>query len=466
MVWRERARSGVACRPQSKRRAVADARKPSEFSPVRGLLAGLVLILLAVVAYSWYINTRITGLRAVQTELTDRNRRDSLQLLRIQNDLNSLGLAMRDMLDPEEHYKLTAWSAQFQRIRTDLDDALKREQEVAVARRTPEQRQYLADSVAQFWAASDHIFELARNGREDEARAEIRLSLQARQAALGTAVARLLVQNNEAEEQTAQEVQNIYIAVQRRVYLFLAATLVVIAGTGLYLMRSNRRLFARLAALGDERRELAQQIINAREGTLQEISRELHDEFGQLLTAMGTMLGRAGRKVPADSPLAGDLREITGIAQTALDRVRGLSQTLHPSLLEDLGLDSTVEWYLSTVERQLGMDVTYERTGTPAELDQMTAVHVYRVLQEAINNIARHAGTTQAWVRLHHDASGLRLEVEDHGRGVSPERRRGLGLVTMRERADLVGGALEFARPVPGGTLVRFTVPARAGAAS
>jgi len=445
---------------------VADARKPSEFSPVRGLLAGLVLILLAVVAYSWYINTRITGLRAVQTELTDRNRRDSLQLLRIQNDLNSLGLAMRDMLDPEEHYKLTAWSAQFQRIRTDLDDALKREQEVAVARRTPEQRQYLADSVAQFWAASDHIFELARNGREDEARAEIRLSLQARQAALGTAVARLLVQNNEAEEQTAQEVQNIYIAVQRRVYLFLAATLVVIAGTGLYLMRSNRRLFARLAALGDERRELAQQIINAREGTLQEISRELHDEFGQLLTAMGTMLGRAGRKVPADSPLAGDLREITGIAQTALDRVRGLSQTLHPSLLEDLGLDSTVEWYLSTVERQLGMDVTYERTGTPAELDQMTAVHVYRVLQEAINNIARHAGTTQAWVRLHHDASGLRLEVEDHGRGVSPERRRGLGLVTMRERADLVGGALEFARPVPGGTLVRFTVPARAGAAS
>jgi signal transduction histidine kinase len=252
--------------------------------------------------------------------------------------------------------------------------------------------------------------------------------------------------------------------VQKRVYLFLAATLVVIAGTGLYLMRSNRRLFARLAALGDERRELAQQIITAREGTLQEISRELHDEFGQLLTAMGTMLGRAGKKVPPDSPLAAELREITGIAQTALDRVRGLSQTLHPSLLDELGLDSTVEWYLSTVERQLGMDVTYERTGTPAQLDQMTTVHVYRVLQEAINNVARHAGTKQAWVRLHHDASGLRLEVEDHGRGVTSEGRRGLGLITMRERADLVGATLEFARPSGGGTLVRFTVPARAGA--
>ena len=424
-----------------------------------GLLLGLVLTLVAIVAYSWYIGTRISGLRALQTDLTDRNRRDSLQLLRIQNDLNSLGLAMRDMLDPEEHYRLTAWSAQFQRIRTDLEDALRREQEVAVARRTPEQRQYLEDSLVQFWDASNRIFGLAANGREDEARAEIRLSLQARQSALSTAVARLLVQNNEAEEQTAQEVQNIYIAVQRRVYLFLAATLLVIAVTSLYLIRSNRRLFARLASLSDQRRELAQQILTAREETLKEISRELHDEFGQLLTAMGTMLGRVGRKAPPESSLAAELREITGIAQTALDRVRGLSQTLHPSLLEELGLDSTVEWYLSTVERQLGMQVTYERTGQPSALDQMTTIHVYRVLQEAVNNVARHAGTKRAWVRLHTDASGLRLEVEDHGCGVTAGGRRGLGLVTMRERADLVGGAIEFARPAEGGTLVRFTVP-------
>jgi signal transduction histidine kinase len=435
-------------------------------SPVAGLLAGLVLTLLAVVAYSYYINTRISGLRVLQTELTDRNRRDSLQLLRIQNDLNSLGLAMRDMLDPEEHYRLTAWSAQFQRIRTDLEDALRLEQEAAVAQKSPEQRQYLEDSLQQFWNASNRIFDLAANGHEEDARAEIRLSLQARQAAISTAVARLLVQNNEAEEQTAQAVQNIYVTVQRRLYLFLAVTLLVIAATSLYLIRSNRRLFARMASLSNDRRDLAQQILTAREATLQEISRELHDEFGQLLTAMGTMLGRVERKAAADAPLAAELHEITEIAQAALDRVRGLSQTLHPSLLEELGLDGTVEWYLSTVERQLGMTVTYERTGTPAALDQMTTIHVYRVLQEAVNNVARHAGTSRAWVRLHHDAAGLRLEVEDHGSGISEERRRGLGLVTMRERADLVGGSIDFLRPAEGGTLVRFTVPRAATAAS
>jgi len=440
--------------------------KPDSFSPVPRLLAGLVLTLLAVVAYSWYIGTRISGLRTLQTELTDRNRRDSLQLLRIQNDLNSLGLAMRDMLDPEEHYKLTAWSAQFQRLRRDLEDALRREQDAAVARRSPEQRAYLEDSLTQFWDASNRIFDLAAHGREEEARAEIRLSLQARQAALSTAVARLLVQNNEAEEQTAQAVQDIYVTVQRRVYWFLAATLLVIAATSLYLIRSNRRLFARMASLSDQRRELAQRIISARETTLKEISRELHDEFGQLLTAMGTMLGRAGRKAAPGSPLAAELHEINEIAQTALDRVRGLSQTLHPSILEQLGLDSTVEWYLSTVERQLGMTVTYERTGEPAAIDPTTAIHVYRVLQESVNNVARHSGTSRAWVRLHNDASGLRLEVEDHGKGVSAERRRGLGLVTMRERADLLGGTLEFATPAGGGTLVRFSVPPRAAGVS
>src|SRR5687768_15811623 len=108
-------------------------------SPASALLVGLIITLATVVAYSWYISGQIAGLRRLQTELTDRNRRDSLQLLRIQNNLNQLGLAMRDMLDSGEPYPLTAWVAQFDRIRRDLDDALRREEELAVARRTPEQ---------------------------------------------------------------------------------------------------------------------------------------------------------------------------------------------------------------------------------------------------------------------------------------------------------------------------------------
>jgi signal transduction histidine kinase len=419
------------------------------------------MTLATVVAYSWYISGHISGLRRLQTELTDRNRRDSLQLLRIQNDLNQLGLAMRDMLDGGEPYPLTAWSSQFERIRTDLDEALKRQGEVAFARQTPEQRQYLSSQLAQFWDAANRIFELAKTGQEDEARAQIRLSLQERQAALSTAVARLLVQNNASEEQTAQQVQDIYGRVQRQVYWFLAATLAAIVATSLYLIHSNRRLFAQLAALSDERRELAQRLIATREATLRGISRELHDEFGQILTAIGSMLGRAGKHAPEGSELRADLREIREIAQTALDNVRGLSQTLHPSILEELGLESTVDWYLSTVNKQLGIDVTYQRAGTAIPIDATIGIHVYRVLQEALSNVARHSGADRAVVRLQVEPRMLTLEVEDHGRGLPTDitRGRGLGLVAMRERAELVNGTIQLLTPPGGGTVVRLKVP-------
>ena len=99
---------------------------------------------------------------------------------------------MRDMIDSTE-YPLTAWRAQFDRVRQDLEDALQREEQVAIARRTPEQRRYLSASMTQFWDAVDRMFAAAAAGDEAGARAQIRITLQARQAALGTAVARLLV---------------------------------------------------------------------------------------------------------------------------------------------------------------------------------------------------------------------------------------------------------------------------------
>jgi signal transduction histidine kinase len=421
---------------------------------------GLIITLAAVVAYSGYIISHISGLRELQNNLVDRNRKDSLQLLRIQNDLNTLALAMRDMLDNNEPYPLTAWTAQFQRIRSDLDDALRKEEQVAVADRTPEQRQYLRNSMAQFWEALDRTLALAANGKQDEARSQIQLSLQARQAALSTAVARLLVQNNESEEQAALRIAQIYDRVQRQVYLFLTLTLIAILLTGLYSIRSNRRLFAQLAALSAQRSELAQQLISTQESTLRHISRELHDEFGQILTAMGAMLSRAGNQVPEGSRLRADLREVTEIAQGTLDKVRSLSQALHPVMLEEAGLESTLDWYLPVVERQAGIHLSYEKSGTVFPVDGDAAIHVYRVVQEALNNVTRHSGAKEAWVRLRFLPAMLELQVEDHGSGFTESaKKQGIGLVAMRERAELLGGSLEFVRPVEGGTLIRLTVP-------
>jgi signal transduction histidine kinase len=429
-------------------------------SPTLGLFLGLVITLGAVVAYSWYITRQLSGLREMQNNLVARNRKDSLQLLRIQNDLNSLGLAMRDMIDSDEPYPLTAWSAQFQRIREDLDDALHQEEQVAVAGQTPEQRQYLGNSMAQFWDAVSRTFALAQDGKEKEAKEQIRLSLQARQASLSNAVARLLVQNNESEEQAALSISQIYDRVQRQVYLFLTATLIAIALTSLYLIRSNRQLFARLAMLSEQRSELAQKLISTQESTLRYISRELHDEFGQILTAIGAMLRRAEKHLPADTPTMVELQEVREVTQNTLDKVRSLSQALHPVMLDELGLESTLDWYLPTVERQAGIRISYEKSGASSPVGGNSAVHVYRVVQEALNNVARHSGAKQAWVRLRFEPQTLELEVEDHGKGFVPgQNRQGIGLVAMRERAELLGGTISFTRPTEGGTLVRLQVP-------
>ena len=432
----------------------------SQRSPTNGLLLGLVITLAAVLAYASYITIQLTGLRKLQSEMVDRNRKDSLQLLRVQNDLNSIALAMRDMLDTTEPYPLTAWTAQFERIHQDLDTGLKLEESLAGANRTPEQRLFLSQAVAQFWDAVNRMFALAQNGKEAEAREQIRLSLQARQQALSTAVSRLLVGNNEGEEQAAARIAQIYDGVQRQLYLFLTATLIAIVLTSLYLIRSNRQIFARLAELSEQRSDLAQKLISTQESTLRHISRELHDEFGQVLTAIGSMLGRAGKHAPEGSPLREDLKEVQEIAQSTLNNIRTLSQALHPVLLEEAGLESTLDWYIPTVGRQTGLALHYEKTGQPFPVETSAGVHIYRVLQEALNNVSRHSGASDAWVRLRFSPDSLELEVEDHGKGFMAEgSQRGIGLVAMRERAELIGGTLAISPRPQGGTKVRLQIP-------
>ncbi len=432
----------------------------SHRSPTNRLLFGLVITLAAVLAYSSYITVQLAGLRKLQSEMVERNRKDSLQLLRIQNDLNSVALAMHDMLDTTERYPLTAWTAQFERMQQDLDAAIKLEEGLAVASRTPDQRKYLMQSVAQFWDAVNRMFTLAQSGKETEAREQIRLTLQAREQALSTAVSRLLVQNNEGEEQAAASIAKIYNGVQRQLYLFLAATLVAIVLTSLYLIRSNRLLFARLAELSGQRSELAQKLISTQESTLRHISRELHDEFGQVLTAIGSMLRRAGKQAGEGTPLHGDLKEVQEIAQSTLNNIRTLSQALHPVLLEEAGLESTLDWYIPTVGKQAGIELHYEKSGKPFPVEPSAGVHIYRVLQEALNNVSRHSGAREAWVRLKYSGDSLELEVEDHGSGfVAEKMHRGIGLVAMRERADLIGGTLAITPRPQGGTHVRLQIP-------
>jgi len=429
------------------------------------LVAGLLFSLIALALYGGYTVIQLHSLRRLETDIIDRNRRDSLLLLRVQNDLNTLGLGMRDMLDSRDGYPITAWRSQFQRIRTDLEDAFARESHVAPTLRTPDQTRYLSFSVSQFWDALDRVFDLAAHN-ESEARAQVQLSLQARQAALSTAVSRFLVQNNESEEQAVEQTRQIHAQVERNLYIFLAAMLVALAAVSIYVIQYNRRIFDRVTNLSMRRSELAQQLITMQETTFRSISRELHDDFGQILTAVGAMLQRAGKLAGTNlDALRDELREIHVVVQSALDKVRSLSQALHPVMLEEVGFESAVDTYIPVFEKRTNITVRYTKAGGNWDIPHDPSIHLYRVLQEALNNVARHSGSKVAEVRLTRTPGSVILEIEDHGSGFHDPGRAGLGLISMRERAELAGGNIEFLSGAGGGALVRLSIPVSTEAA-
>ena len=231
-------------------------------SPTARLLMGLAITLAAVAVFSLYALRQIAMLKDLQARTVERSRKDSLQLLRIQNDLHSLGLAMRDMVDGNEPYPLEAWRGQFSRTREDLDDALRIEAQLAPETRGP-RRHYISNALAQFWISAERLFAMAGSGGAGptaQARMFIRTSLEAQQAALTDAVARALVENNIAEQQAAAQIQGIYERVERQTYYFLAAVLVAISLTSLYTIRSSRMIFDRLAVLSGHRSELARKL--------------------------------------------------------------------------------------------------------------------------------------------------------------------------------------------------------------
>jgi len=430
-------------------------------------LVGLGVTLAAVAVYFGFTLDQVRGLQRLQVETVDRNRRDSLQLVRIQNDLFQIGLALHEMAESGDPLPLTTHHAEMNRLHADLDAAIALEHDLVPSSRTRDQQDVLEASVRRFWDDMDQMWMLARDGRENEARTLIRTRLNAERGTLDSSVARMLVQNSDAESAGARAVGEIYRRVETNLYWFLAAGLLAIGATGISVIRFSRRVFERLEKLSDERKELARQVINVQEDVFRTLARELHDEFGQVLTAIGAMLQQVKKKISEDSAAQTDLKEIREVAAGTLERVRLMSQMLHPPILDDYGLEKSIEWYLSQFEKQSGLRVHYEKIGGALWIGDQVAIHVYRILQEALNNVLRHARASEVWVRAEYTPSQLSLLIEDHGVGM-PENvpRRGIGLVSMRERAGLLGGALAFAKPAAGGVRVQLQVPLQAGAAS
>jgi signal transduction histidine kinase len=209
-------------------------------------------------------------------------------------------------------------------------------------------------------------------------------------------------------------------------------------------------------------RRLAAQVITAQDEERARVARELHDSTAQILTAVMLQLGAAARE--SDSPLLSDriatLRELTA---EALEEVRSLSHMMHPRVLDDLGLAAALEWLGRQTCEQSALDVRVHADAEGASIPAPLASVLYRVAQEALRNVVRHADAHTATLQLRQEPSAALLEVTDDGCGFdverAEERRPGMGLFSMRERVALVNGRLVVTSERGGGTRVLATVP-------
>lgn len=214
--------------------------------------------------------------------------------------------------------------------------------------------------------------------------------------------------------------------------------------------------------------ELIKRLVNAHEEERQRVSRELHDEAGQALTALKLSLELIRREIPPDAAsVRGDLTEAVRLAETTKEQIRILARGLRPPALDAVGLNLTLESFCRDFSRRTQLSIDY-RGSDVAELPDVGNMSLYRTLQEALANVAKHAGATHVDVRLFRDADHVRLVVEDNGSGLNAGRKKssskkseGIGLIGMQERLALLGGGLQIEKAASGGVRLSAYLPSK-----
>jgi two-component system sensor histidine kinase UhpB len=217
-----------------------------------------------------------------------------------------------------------------------------------------------------------------------------------------------------------------------------------------------------LVRLEDERAGVARAVLRAQEAERTRIARDLHDEVNQALTAVSLRLGASAGAAPPE--LAAELEETQRLAGRAMRELLGLARELRPTALDDLGLLPALRTHVRELGERTGLQTRFSALSTVPELDEDAQLVVYRVVQEALSNVAQHADARSVAVAIGATPDGaMRITVTDDGSGFDPLRKpaQGLGLTGMRERVRLAGARLDL-RSAPGaGTTVDLVVPRR-----
>jgi signal transduction histidine kinase len=332
--------------------------------------------------------------------------------------------------------------------------------------------QHLRDEIQAFRVSSLEILSTDSRTWQMDARALLQRFLPERQSVIDVSE-ELQAINRTVFVGQQNEMSQVQGALQRQVLTVLGVALVisfVIAWTSYrYGVRLERRLVdqrLREEQISADLHRLSARVISVQEEERRRIARELHDEVGQALSAVNLELTAAQQYLQRTGTNSDSLREARLLADGALRSVRDLSQLLHPSVLEDLGLSAALQSFLNGFGRRTGTTVAFHDDGTLARLTPEAELTIYRIVQEAMTNIARHASAKRVEIRLAEADGFVSVVVEDDGVGFDardverPGRQGGLGLLGMRERVSQLDGTVRIDSGFGRGTRLEVSIPA------
>jgi signal transduction histidine kinase len=277
--------------------------------------------------------------------------------------------------------------------------------------------------------------------------------LFSRHEAVTKAVAQLVTLSYARAVETRRNVDRQSEHLTRESRLLLGGCIVVALVCAIVTVRIAARVFSQMEFQAGELSRVSFRLLETQESTARRFAHELHDELGGALTAIRTNLTAIAARTP--SPRIDDCVKLV---DESISNVRELSQLLRPTILDDFGLDAGIHWLVSRFRERTGIEVEYT-SEFEERLPDETETHLFRIVQEALTNIARHSAATRVIIRLRAEGDRIKLTIRDNGKGLGPARPGSMGLSGMRARARSAGGELAIHSEPGAGVTIEVSAP-------
>ena len=458
------------------------AQSTAVFSPLTikaALVLGIVLIGGIWLFAGYYFTGRMAELEQRSTAIHVRYTRAQDLLTEVRGHVLMGSVYVRDALLDPNPASAPGYRKQLEGSYRAADDALRQYEPVVDTAAGHERIAQLHHEIADFRLTLIEVLETESRDWPAEARTLLRRRIMPKREGVMRISEQIQGLNRSAFVQQQNDIAAVYRLTQRRVWqsfgLAVAASFAIALLAMIYAGRLEARLRRQRLKDVDTARDLqrlSSQLLTAQEEERRCIARELHDEVGQVLTAIKVELSIAQRAVEAAGAPPNLLQDARTITDGALTMVRDLSHLLHPALLDDLGLAAAVASYTKGFARRHDLPVELIQEGMDDRLSNDVESAAFRIVQEALTNVARHAQAKSCRVYLQRRTNTLRVTIEDDGIGFDPATAdrpmatRGLGLISIRERVAHLRGTLRLETAPGQGVRLTVELPARPRAGS